>query len=83
MALVSHLLNAAKLLIISDAILSWVMKRDQFPLSLTTAVLDPIYEPMRSVLGRAGPIDLAPLLALGLIYALDVALRRSGHRESR
>lgn len=84
MAVLFHLLNAAKLLIIADALFSWVMDDGQFPRSVTRAVLEPVYAPMRSAFGaRVGSIDLCPLLALGLIYLFDAVLKKSGHREPR
>ena len=84
MAFVFHVLNGAKVLIILDALFSWVMDEGQFPRSVTKAILDPVYTPMRSLLGaRIGPVDLCPLIALGLLYAFDAVLKRSGHREPR
>lgn len=84
MAVVFHLLNAAKALIIADALFSWVMDDRQFPRSVTRAVLEPVYAPMRSLLGaRIGSVDLSPLLALGILYLLEIVLKRSGHRPPR
>jgi YggT family protein len=83
MAVAFHVLNAAKILVIADALLSWVMGPRQFPRSLTRTILEPVYEPLRSIVGVIGPVDLTPLVALGLIFALELVLKRTGHREPR
>ena len=65
-------LNALRLLVIADAILSWVMPPDQAPRALTKAILDPAYAPIRSALRPlAGSLDLAPLVALVVLYAVQ------------
>jgi uncharacterized protein YggT (Ycf19 family) len=70
------LINGLKVLIIADAVFSWVVPPDVFPRSLTKAILDPVYAPVRSLLAPlTGSIDLSPLIALGLLYALEKALR--------
>lgn len=84
MDVVFHVLNAAKALVIADAVMSWFLADFQFPRNLTRAVLDPVYAPVRSLVGsRVGPIDMAPLIALGILFAFEATLRRSGHRPSR
>ena len=84
MATVFHLLNAARILVVADALFSWVMDDATFPRSLTKAVLDPVYGPIRSLLGaRIASIDLTPLLALGVLYLVEVVLKRSGNRAPR
>lgn len=84
MVVVFHLLNAAKLLIIVDAVLSWILGDEQFPRSLTKPLLDPVYRPIRSVLGgESGPVDLSPLVVLGAIFAIEYLLKRSGNEAPR
>jgi uncharacterized protein YggT (Ycf19 family) len=80
MAFVYHLLNALKVLVIADAVFSWVMGPETFPRSLTGPLLDPIYTPVRDALPPL-PVDLTPLLALALIYGVEALLQRSGHRK--
>lgn len=72
-----HVINAAKLLVIADALFSWVFQPTQFPRSVTKPLLDPIYEPLRSLLKPfTGPVDLSPLLALAVLFALQLWIER-------
>ena len=76
MQALNAVINGLKVLIIADALLSWVMPENAFPRSLTKAILDPVYAPVRSLLRPlTGSLDLSPLLALGLLYALQATLR--------
>jgi uncharacterized protein YggT (Ycf19 family) len=75
--LLLHALNAAKLLVIADALFSWVFPPEQFPRSVTKPLLDPIYDPIRGVLKPFGlPIDLSPLLVLAVLFALQMWIER-------
>ena len=77
-----HVLNAAQLLVIVDALLSWTMNADTFPRSFTSAVLAPVYEPLRELLGgMTGSVDLSPLILLAILQVLRNLLRREGYRE--
>ena len=81
MVLVLRLLDVIKVLVIIDAVLSWVVPPGQFPRSLTQAVLAPVYGPIHNALGaHAGPVDFAPLLVLAVVFALQLVLRRSLQR---
>lgn len=82
MALVFHLINALKLLVIADAVFSWVLPPQTFPRSLTKSLLDPVYAPVRRAL-PALPIDITPLLFLAVLYGVQLALQRRGHQEPR
>jgi uncharacterized protein YggT (Ycf19 family) len=69
-------LDLLKILVVGDAVLSWGLAPDQLPRSLTKTVLDPVYAPLRRLLQPlTGSFDLSPLVALGLIFALQRALR--------
>jgi uncharacterized protein YggT (Ycf19 family) len=75
--LLLHALNAAKLLVIADALFSWVFEPQQFPRSITKPLLDPIYEPLRAALKPfTGPIDLSPLLLLAVLFAIQIWIER-------
>jgi uncharacterized protein YggT (Ycf19 family) len=77
-----HVLNAAQLLVIVDALLSWTMNVDTFPRSFTSAVMAPVYEPMRELLGGlTGSVDLSPLIALGILQVFRSLLHKEGYRE--
>jgi uncharacterized protein YggT (Ycf19 family) len=74
-------LQAARWLVIIDAILSWVVAPDAFPRSLTKALLDPVYAPLRKVLQPlTGNVDLSPLIVLAVLFFLERAL--AGKRSS-
>jgi uncharacterized protein YggT (Ycf19 family) len=81
MPLVITALNALRLLIVADALFSWTLKENQLPRSFTKALLDPIYAPLRRVLHPlTGSVDLAPLVALGALYVLQVVIERGRKR---
>lgn len=63
-------------LIIVDVVLSWVMQPDKFPRSLTSAITDPLYAPIRAILRPEvmGGLDLSPLIILGLIHLMESRL---------
>lgn len=77
-----HVLNAAQLLVIVDALLSWTTDADTFPRSFTSAVLAPVYGPIRELLGGlTGSVDLSPLVVLAILQLLRNLLRKEGYRE--
>jgi len=78
-AFIRHFFNALRVLIVVDAVASWVStSSDAFPRSLTKPLLDPLYSPLRHLLQPlTGPIDLSPLIALGALYAIEAALGRN------
>lgn len=81
MSALNALINGLKLLIVCDALFSWVMAENAFPRSFTKSLLDPIYAPVRALLRPlTGSFDLAPLVALGFLYALQVAVRPGPER---
>jgi YggT family protein len=68
-------LQAARWLVILDAVLTWVMPPDGFPRSLTKTLLDPVYAPLRRVLmPLTGNVDLSPLIVLAALFFLQRAL---------
>lgn len=78
MVLLLYALNAAKVLVIADALFSWVFQPTQFPRSVTKPLLDPIYDPIRAVLKPfTGPVDLSPLLLLAVLFVLQLWIERS------
>jgi uncharacterized protein YggT (Ycf19 family) len=79
-----HVLNAARLVVIADALLSWTMDREAFPRSVTSAITEPVYAPLRELLGgMTGSVDLSPLIALGILQLLHNVLLKEGYREPR
>jgi uncharacterized protein YggT (Ycf19 family) len=73
--------SALRVLVIADAVLSWVMPADRPPRSFTKALLDPVYAPARRALRPlTGSVDLTPLLALALLFAVQLWLERKRAR---
>ncbi len=77
------ILGIARLFIFAHFIMSWLLAfnvlnpRQQFVQQVwqgLSRVLEPIYRPIRSVLPTMGGLDLAPLIALIAIYALEIIL---------
>lgn len=66
------LLQALMVLIIADAVLSWIMPPSKFPRSFTSRLTDPLYAPIRKVLNpeKMGGFDLSPLILIFAIQAL-------------
>lgn len=74
-------LSLVNMLIIVDAVLSWVMpNKEQFPRSLTSRLTDPLYAPFRALLSpeKTGGLDLSPLVLILLIQLVQNALSRAG-----
>ncbi len=80
------ILQIAQFLIFAHFIMSWLLAfnvlnpRQQFVQQVwqgLSRVLEPIYRPIRSVLPTMGGLDLAPLIALIAIYALEIILRNN------
>ncbi|HVG48522.1 MAG TPA: YggT family protein [Rubellimicrobium sp.] len=80
------ILGAARLLIFAHFIMSWLLAfnvlnpRQQFVQQVwqgLSRLLEPIYRPIRRVLPQMGGLDLAPLVALLIIYALEIILRNN------
>ena len=80
------ILGIARLFIFAHFIMSWLLAfnvlnpRQQFVQQVwqgLSRVLEPIYRPIRSILPQMGGLDLAPLVALIAIYALEIILRNN------
>jgi uncharacterized protein YggT (Ycf19 family) len=79
--LLLQLTRAIWVLVIADALFSWVVPADQFPRTFTKPLLDPVYAPMRRVLTPlTGSIDLSPLILLGVLFVLQRWLLSRGAR---
>jgi YggT family protein len=66
-ALFVTLLQVLEIVLIADAVLSWVLpNKEQFPRSLTSQITDPLCAPFRKLLGgdRMGGFDFSPLIVL-------------------
>jgi uncharacterized protein YggT (Ycf19 family) len=79
MRILSFVINALCLVILADAVLSWVFPAtDVFPRSITTLITGPLYAPIHAVLNpkTTGNIDLAPLILLVGLQAVDRAIKK-------
>jgi uncharacterized protein YggT (Ycf19 family) len=73
-----RLIDLVWLVVVADAVFSWFLGPDDFPRSLTKPLLDPVYTPVRRLLQpMTGSIDLAPLVALAVLFVLRKELRPS------
>ena len=80
------ILGVAKFFIIAHFIMSWLISfqvlniRQEFVSQIwygLNRLLDPIYQPIRRFLPPIGGLDLAPLVALIGIYAIEIILRNN------
>lgn len=80
------ILGIARFFIFAHFIMSWLIQfqvlniRQQFVAQIwygLSRLLEPIYGPIRRVLPDMGGIDLAPIVALVGIYALEIILRNN------
>ena len=65
MSLIVELLDLLCLLLVVDAVLSWVVRSPQdFPRNYTTQLTEPLYAPLRKALDpqKTGGLDLSPLI---------------------
>ena len=74
--MIAMFLHVVSVIIIVDAVLSWVQSPETFPRSLTGQLTAPLYAPVRKIIGSAGGIDFSPLILLILINALSNFLVR-------
>ena len=80
------LLGVVKFFIIAHFIMSWLISfqvlniRQEFVAQVwygLQRLLEPIYGPIRRILPPMGGLDLAPLVALLAIYAIEIVLRNN------
>ena len=79
MRILSLVINALCLVILADAVLSWVFPApDAFPRSITSLITGPLYAPIHAVLDpkTTANIDLAPLILLVALQAIDRATKK-------
>lgn len=80
------ILNLAQFLILAQVIMSWLVNfqvlniRQPLVRQIWDALnrlLEPLYTPVRRILPPMGGLDLAPLVVLIAIYALQIVLRNN------
>ncbi len=80
------ILNIVWFIMIAHIIMSWLIGFQVLNLRQPVVfqiwnglnqLLEPIYEPIRRFLPNTGPIDLAPLVGLVGVYALQIILRNN------
>jgi YggT family protein len=66
------------LVIIADAVLSWVQSTNQSPRRELMRVTNPIYAPFRAILppARLGGLDISPLIVLFLLQFIAQFIAR-------
>jgi YggT family protein len=80
------LLSIAQFIIIAHVIMSWLINFQILNLRQPlvaqiwdglSRLLEPIYRPIRNILPNMGGLDLAPLIALVGIFAIEIILRNN------
>ena len=74
-ALFVTLLRILEIVLIADAVLSWILpNKEQFPRSLTSQIADPLCAPFRRLLGGMGGFDFSPLVVLIVLQVMRTML---------
>jgi YggT family protein len=80
------ILDVAVFLILAHVIMSWLINFQVLNIrqslvsqiwNALTRVLEPLYAPVRRMLPAMGGLDLAPLVVLIAVYALQIILRNN------
>lgn len=80
------ILNLAQFLILAQVIMSWLVNFQVLNIRQPLVrqvwdglnrLLEPLYTPFRRILPPMGGLDLAPLVVLIAIYALQIVLRNN------
>ena len=80
------LLNIVWFIVIAHVIMSWLINFQVLNLRQPlvaqiwdglTRLLEPLYAPVRRILPQMGGLDLAPLVVLVGIYAIEIVLRNN------
>lgn len=88
LAIILLLLDVLFWIIIVQAILSWLIAFNVLNMSSDfvrglygglARLTDPIYRPIRRILPDTRPMDLAPLVVLVGIYALQIIIANNAH----
>jgi len=80
-AVLSIALNIALIAIVARAILSWVSPDPYNPIvRIINQISEPILYPVRRRVPYFSGIDLSPIVALMIIYFLDIFLVQTLHR---
>ncbi len=80
-AVLSIVLNIALIVIIARAILSWVSPDPYNPIvRIINQLSEPVLFPIRRHVPYFSGIDLSPIIALMVIYFLDIFLVQTLHR---
>lgn len=65
MGLIIFLLQTVSLVVLADALFSWIVAPEAFPRSITSKLTEPLYAPIRAVIPpQALGIDLSPLIVI-------------------
>ena len=65
--------------IFARAIISWFPIDPRGPIvSTLNAITEPVLEPLRRVIPRIGMIDITPMVAIFVLFALSAALASAG-----
>lgn len=70
--MIAQFLSLVSMLVIIDAVLSWMMPPDQPPRSVTARLLAPLYAPIHAILDpqKTGGLDLSPLILIVVLHVV-------------
>ena len=69
--MLADLIDVIIYLVIFDAILSWIMSDQDFPKSLTSTMVNPLYRPVRKLTGGSGGLDFSPIILIVILSVLQ------------
>ena len=73
-----HVISALMMLIVVSSILSWFTPDPRNPIvRLVNSIVEPLLHPIRAILPNLGPMDLSPMVAIGILWLLQNLLRGS------
>ncbi len=84
MPLLLNIINALRLLVIVDALATWVQRESEFPRSFTSVLTEPVYRPLRAIFSPyTGRFDASPLIVLVVLQVVAMGVRRAGTGSRR
>lgn len=69
--ILTKLVDLVVLVLIVDAVLSWVQAPDKFPRRLTHQMTEPMYRPIRRFVPAIAGIDFTPLILIFLLQGIS------------
>ena len=80
MSFFAFVIRAVEMIVIVDAISSWIVRDPrQFPRNITSQLTAPLYAPIRKLMGNSqGGVDWSPLILIVLLNIIANSISRAG-----